>query len=175
MSLHSLGIPDLPERAFMRDARGHIMPQGKGSKPSTPNYEQLAREQAAGNLEMAKYAAQANRVNQVTPWGSLTWSNDRTFDQAGYDAAMAAYQQSLQQPGAQPQGQQYNVLGFPVSNWGSMTVYDGSNTDLRDSRQISVEGMGGNSRGGALTAPNRDDFWIGGDNWTQTVQLSPEM
>src|SRR5690606_2942540 len=91
MSLHSLGIPDLPERAFMRDARGHIMPQSKGSKPSTPNYEQLAREQAAGNLEMAKYAAQANRVNQVTPWGTLTWSNDRTFDQAGYDAAMAAY------------------------------------------------------------------------------------
>lgn len=167
MSLHSLGIPDLPERAFMRDARGHIMPQSKGSKPSTPNYEQLAREQAAGNLEMAKYAAQANRVNQVTPWGSLTWSNDRTFDQAGYDAAMAAYQQSLSNGGVKP--------AKPGFNETHQFYLDRGFDPLGGIFGHTPAGSNGSGAASAIPYPNRDDFWIGGDNWTQSIQLSPEM
>src|SRR5690554_6704145 len=73
---------------------------GKGSAPKAPNYERIAELEAQGNLELARYATQANRVNQYTPWGNLTWSNDRMFDQAGYDSAMDAYQRSLQGVGS---------------------------------------------------------------------------
>lgn len=47
---------------------------GKSSAPATPDYSGAAQATAAGNLETAKYATQANRANQYTPYGSLTWS-----------------------------------------------------------------------------------------------------
>lgn len=49
---------------------------GKSSAPATPDYAGAAQATAAGNLEAAKYATQANRANQITPYGNLTWSND---------------------------------------------------------------------------------------------------
>src|SRR5699024_323381 len=98
-NLHNLGIPDLPLRAFQPDAFGRIQPQGGkgGSTPKTPDYAAAARETAQGNLDLAKYTTEANRINQYTPWGSLTYTNDREFDQEAYDAAMAAYNRQSQQ------------------------------------------------------------------------------
>lgn len=48
----------------------------KGSAPAAPDYVGAAEKTAAGNLENAKYATAANRANQVTPYGSLTWTKD---------------------------------------------------------------------------------------------------
>lgn len=137
--LNNLGMPDLPIRAFQPDAFGNLQLHGggKGDAPETPDYVGAARETAKGNLEAAKYAAQANRVNQQTPWGTLTWSNDRTFDQEGYDRAVKAYEAQLAQ-----QSQQKN----PFGSFGK----------------------------GTMTAPNPEDFYRGGDQWTQTIELSPE-
>lgn len=146
-TLLNLGIPDLPERAF-QPVGGRIQPQGGkgGSAPKTPDYTAAAQATSQGNLDLAKYTTQANRINQYTPWGSLTYTNDRQFDQAGYDAAMAAYNRQLQQsanPFVDMSG--LGLIGLQASNQNQ------------------------------LSAPNRDDFWVGGDNWTQHVQLSPEM
>lgn len=49
---------------------------GKQSAPPAPDYVGAARETSRGNLEMAKYATQANRVNQTGPYGSLKYSQD---------------------------------------------------------------------------------------------------
>lgn len=43
------------------------------SAPAPPDYESAARETAAGNLEMLEMQTRANRPDQHTPWGSLTW------------------------------------------------------------------------------------------------------
>lgn len=67
--------------------------------PPAPDYEAAAKETAAGNLEAARAQTAANRVNQITPYGSLTYSQTPpppVFDQSGYDAAMAQYQKDLQ-------------------------------------------------------------------------------
>lgn len=48
---------------------------GKQSAPPAPDYAGAAQQTAAGNLEAAKYATQANRANQYTPYGSLKWSD----------------------------------------------------------------------------------------------------
>jgi hypothetical protein len=53
---------------------------GKPDVPATPDYTGAAKETAAGNLDAARAAAAANRVNQVTPFGSLQYS------QSGRDA-----------------------------------------------------------------------------------------
>ena len=44
------------------------------SAPAAPNYAAAARETAAGNLDAARAATAANRVNQVTPYGTLTYN-----------------------------------------------------------------------------------------------------
>jgi hypothetical protein len=47
---------------------------GSPSQPATPDYTGAARETAAGNLDAARAATAANRVNQVTPYGSLSYA-----------------------------------------------------------------------------------------------------
>ena len=44
------------------------------SAPAAPDYTGAARETAQGNLEAARAAAAANRVNQVTPYGNLDYA-----------------------------------------------------------------------------------------------------
>ena len=67
---------DLDPRAFSGDGRLY----GKSRPPPPPDYRAAAQETAAGNLESARLAARANRVDQFTPYGSLTYTdlgNDR--------------------------------------------------------------------------------------------------
>lgn len=67
---------DLDPRAFAGDGRVY----GKSSPPPPPDYRAAAQETAAGNLEAARLATRANRVDQFTPWGSSTFTdlgNDR--------------------------------------------------------------------------------------------------
>ena len=47
---------------------------GKSSPPPAPDYTGAANATAAGNLEAARAASAANKVNQVTPNGNLTYS-----------------------------------------------------------------------------------------------------
>lgn len=73
---------------------------GKSSPtpPPAPNPTAVAAAQTSSNIDTAKANADLNRVNQVTPWGSLKYSQDPGnggFDQAGYDAAMKQYQTSV--------------------------------------------------------------------------------
>lgn len=51
---------------------------GKSDAPPPPDYASAAKETAAGNLEAAKYATVANRANQNTPYGSLSWQRGAT-------------------------------------------------------------------------------------------------
>lgn len=55
----------------------------KSSPPPTPDYAGAAEKTAAGNIEAAKYATRANRVNQYTPYGNLTYKElgDGTWEQ----------------------------------------------------------------------------------------------
>jgi hypothetical protein len=46
--------------------------------PAPPDYAAAARETAAGNLAAAQTATAANRVNQITPYGNLTYSESGT-------------------------------------------------------------------------------------------------
>jgi hypothetical protein len=47
---------------------------GKGSAPPAPDYSGAAQATAQGNLDAARTAVAANRVNQYTPYGSLEYS-----------------------------------------------------------------------------------------------------
>jgi hypothetical protein len=44
------------------------------SAPAAPDYSGAAQATAAGNIEAARVATAANRVNQVTPYGNLNYA-----------------------------------------------------------------------------------------------------
>lgn len=44
------------------------------SAPAPPNYAAAAQETAQGNIDAARVATAANRVNQITPYGNLTYA-----------------------------------------------------------------------------------------------------
>lgn len=46
--------------------------------PAPPNYERLAEKTSQGNLDMARLALAANRINQNTPFGGLSYSQTGT-------------------------------------------------------------------------------------------------
>ena len=50
--------------------------------PAAPDYQAAAQQTAQGNLDAARAATAANRVNQVTPYGNLNYSQNGT-DQYG--------------------------------------------------------------------------------------------
>jgi len=56
---------------------------GIQSAPATPDYTGAANATAAGNLAAAQQATRANRVNQYTPYGSMTFKEnpEGTWDQ----------------------------------------------------------------------------------------------
>lgn len=70
---------------------------GKGSTPAAPDYVGAANATAAGNLDAARVATKANRVNQYTPYGSLTYSHSGEDPDAGWTAtqSLSPAQQSL--------------------------------------------------------------------------------
>lgn len=132
-----------------------------GSAPKSPDYTKLAQQQADLQSQLIDQTTQANRVNQYTPYGSIEWSHGgtpRTFDQAGYDAAMKQYQASLSSP---------NYHSASTGGWNTLPglTYNGAG------------GFGG-SAGATLAAPNRDSFYSGGGDtgqWSSTTKLTPEL
>lgn len=123
---------------------------GKGSAPAAPDYTAAAEKQGQSSLEAIRAQTAANRPNQYTPWGSQTWTNNKTFDQTGYDKAMADYKASYT-PGTEGS---WNYGGGGDSG-GSMIYSPGT----------------AGSYGMAM--PDRSKF-EGQDNWTQTTTLNPE-
>lgn len=158
MRYNSLDLPSLPIRAFQKRPDGRILPQGggKGDTPEAPDYAAAAKETAAGNLAAAEQATNANRANQYTPWGNLTWKNNAQFDQAGYDSALANYNQQRADLEAQAN---YRPDDFSLN--------DGNTAGFLQAASARNKLRG-------LTAPDRNSFQ-GADNWQQTITLSPEM
>lgn len=54
---------------------------GKSSAPAAPDTVGAAQATAEGNIKAAQAAAAANRVNQVGPWGNLSYSQSGTDSQ----------------------------------------------------------------------------------------------
>jgi hypothetical protein len=130
----------------------------KGSAPPPPDYRGAAEQTAAGNLEAAKYATQANRINQYTPWGSLTYTRKPTgsLNTSAYNAALDRYYKNLEA---------YNS-GQPQSS-----------NDLSLRGRIASGAIGGalqNGAGGPPVRPKEEDFMTQGEQWEQYTDLTPE-
>ena len=95
----------------------------KPSAPPAPDYTGAAQATAAGNLETEKYRTAANRVNQYNPYGSIEYTNTpkTTFDEAGYNKAMAEYTASAN-PSQYGSGQYSEIAGLPAPDKSKYTT-----------------------------------------------------
>ena len=143
--------PVLPSKTERKAGGG-----GKGSAPPAPDYKSAAEAQGRSSVEAIKAQTAANRPDIYTPFGSQTWTNQRVFDQAGYDAAMADYNAKMSQ-GTAPSRRW--VEGYSA-NSDDGTTYPGY-----------WEETPGNSPNVAM--PDRNSFY-GEDKWTQTTKLAPD-
>lgn len=83
----------------------------KPAAPAAPDYAGAATAQGQANIDAALLSARLSNPNIVSPYGNqtVTWGGTPTFDQAGYDAALAAYQQNSQNGGYDEYG---NYTGY---------------------------------------------------------------
>jgi len=145
------------------------------SAPAAPDYTGAAQQTAAGNLEAARAAAAANRVNQITPYGSLVYSQQGKFDPRGYEQAQQSYKQALSQQGAAlPQG--YSLTDpNPMQPRLAVQPKDGFQWAYSPTGERIEVPLGGNQ----LQAPRIEDFLTAPANqdegWTATQLLSPEQ
>ena len=73
----------LPELAFKPVGKRMTLEGGKSKAPPAPDYTGAAQATAAGNLEAARATSAANKVNQVTPYGNLTYTANPNKDPYG--------------------------------------------------------------------------------------------
>lgn len=74
MRYHLLDISELSPLGFAPVA-DRMRLHGKGDAPPAPDYASAAEKTASGNLDAARLQTKANRINQVTPYGSLTYTH----------------------------------------------------------------------------------------------------
>lgn len=146
--------------APQRRGSGWICFKDSPSAPPAPDYTGAAVATSQGNLEATRAATKANRIDQITPYGSSTYSQKPSgaidYDAynkslADYNASQAAWQASNSAPA--PSGDQ--------STW------------VQRLRADSQAGQPGQPFQGV--APKPEDFMKNDPDsgWQQTITLSP--
>jgi len=125
----------------------------KPDAPPPPDYRGAAEATAAGDLEKARLQTLANRPDEFTPYGSRTWQqgSGEVFDEAGYQAALDAYERGLTTP-------------TEVSYRGGASIGNLNPEIIRTQSQTPA------------VAPTREAFTTVSDpdKWTATTALNPE-
>jgi hypothetical protein len=94
------------------------MANGKAKAPPAPDYTAAANATAAGNLEAARATAAANRTNQVTPYGNLTYTANPGTDPYGNTLYTATQTLSPEQQKIYQQESQLNEGLMSTANKG---------------------------------------------------------
>jgi hypothetical protein len=94
------------------------MANGKSKAPPAPDYVGAAKETAAGNVEAARATAAANRTNQVTPYGNLTYTANPGTDPYGNTLYTATQTLSPEQQKIYQQESQLNEGLMSTANRG---------------------------------------------------------
>lgn len=94
------------------------MANGKAKAPPAPDTIGAAKETAAGNLEAARATAAANRTNQITPYGNLTYTANPEKDSYGNTLYTATQTLSPEQQKIYEQESQLNEGLMSTANKG---------------------------------------------------------
>lgn len=141
---------------------------GGGSAPAAPDPAATAAAQTATNKETALWNAVLNNVNQITPYGSLKYTQTgggKQYNMDAYNKALDAYAQS-------------GASGFTPLTYDQWKTQTGNNVNNRQT-EIAYQNYLKSGQGigqGSATAPKLEDFFTGETppQFTSTVELTPE-
>jgi hypothetical protein len=68
---------------------GDVFKPSQPSPPPAPDYTSAANATAQGNLEATRAAIKANRVNQKTPYGYISWNQEGSDPDAGWSVTQS--------------------------------------------------------------------------------------
>lgn len=108
----------LPELAFKPVGKRMTLEGGKSKAPPAPDYTGAAQATAAGNLEAARATAAANKVNQITPYGNLTYTENPNKDSYGNTLYTATQTMSPEQQKIYNQESKLNESLLSTANTG---------------------------------------------------------
>jgi len=125
--------------------------KGGGSAPAAPDPVKTAQAQTATNKETALWNAVLNNVNQITPYGTLNYTQTgggKKYDDAGYTAAQTAY--------ATKQAELQDI----INKGGSQGSVNSAKANLN-----------------MLKAPTKNDYLLSDmpPTFTSEIKLSPEQ
>lgn len=146
------------------------MGKSAGSAPTPPDPVATSNAQTASNITTARKTAELNRVNQVGPTGSVTYSQggtpvDRTKWLEDNVARERAAWQSANPAGTAPQPQMgYDTGGSDMAGGGGLMAMGSMTPQAFDEAAARAKYE-------ALPTPDAP----GQDQWTQTTTLSPEQ
>ena len=139
-----------------------------GDSPKAPDPWETAEAQGQANTEAARLTATLNRANQYTPFGSQTWSQGGTWDEAGYNAAMDAWRTAIGQPqfvaNPNPMSQDELMDNLMFGGLQGLSRSDVIN-NYRNSQTMRP----------ALREPTREEFGYNPDLWSSTISLDPRL
>jgi hypothetical protein len=158
---------DLNTRAFQKESGRLKRVFGKSDPPPAPDYTAAANATAAGNLEAARYATEANRINQYTPYGSLEYTRTPTgsIDYNAYNRAMDDYNRSLASYNA---GSAQSQTQTPLNEFINTFGYG------NEPYPSSGGAVSGTQNRTAPIRPELESFRTSGEKWSQTMRLTPE-
>lgn len=136
------------------------MGKSSPSVPKAPDPTKTADAQTASNEATALYQAQLNNVNQVTPYGSLTYSQtggQPTYNMDAYNSALAAWNAAPTGSAAGPDNP-YEV---------GSEAYQAFQSQFPDSGQAST------SKGAMPQLSDYQTAATGAPQFTSTINLSP--
>lgn len=195
--LHLLDIPEYNVRAF-QPIGGRMPLFGKSDPPPPPDYAAAAQATAQGNLEATRAAVKANRINQYTPYGKLTYKQNPKGqpDYAAYNKAVELYNASnsggYQSSDAAPP--RFGFGGFVDNDNDSESSIFGPDSGAQTGGQNAVRsGVGPRFQGSIFgsdsgaqnggqnavrsgVAPRLEDFtkYDEDSGWEQTMELTPQ-
>lgn len=109
---------------------GKVLDVFAGKKPKAPtpiNAQAAAADQGAANLTAANQTANINRPDQVTPYGTLSWTQGGgNYNATGYESALKAWQDAGG-TGAAPTKESF---GYDPTKWTSNISMSQENQDL---------------------------------------------
>lgn len=131
------------------------------STPTAPDPVATANAQGTANIDAAKATTALSHADQITPYGTLKWTQGGTgsgFDQTGYDSALKQYQTDLDA---------YNTKKAAGAT-NATTGADGSALTAYGKEQ---------SLGAAPTEVDRTKFNTNYDplKWTSSIELDPRV
>lgn len=145
------------------------MGKGGGKAPAAPDPAKTAEAQTATNKETAYWNAVLNNVNQITPYGTLTYKQTGggpQYNTQAYSDALAAWNANANKSPAVVTRQKVAPNGVGL---GRITQYSNDGGKTWSNTPLS---------GGAGAMPKMEDFLISKDappQFTSTIELSPEQ